>query len=56
MNKVRINNISMLNIFKNIINKKQVINEAIVPGANFIFPIAKKVTNNKLNFLIILNN
>ena len=26
-------------------NSKHVINEAIVPGANFIFPILKKVTN-----------
>ena len=43
----------MLEIFKNNIH---VINDAIVPGANLIFPILKKVTKSKLNFLIIFYN
>ena len=34
-------------------NNRQVINEATDPGANFNFPILKKVTNNKLIFLIM---
>ena len=37
-------------------NIKHVINEAIVPGAYFIFPIIKKVIKNKLNLLIIICN
>ena len=31
-------------------NNKHAINEAIVPGANLIFPTFTKVQNNKLNF------
>ena len=34
-------------------NIKQVVAEAIVPGAYFIFPILNSVKKNKLNFLII---
>ncbi len=33
---------------------KQVIKEAIVPGAYFIFPILKNVRKNKLNLLIMI--
>ena len=54
--RVQNSRITMLNKFTNSKNNKHVINEAIVPGANFIFPILKKVTKSKLNFLIIFCN
>ena len=53
INKVPKNMIVIFDMFKNNKNNKHVINEAIVPGANFIFPTLKKVIKNKLNFLII---
>jgi len=39
--------------FTNNKNNKHVMKEAIVPGANFIFPILKKVMKSKLNLFII---
>ena len=56
INKVQKNKITILNKFTNNKNNKQVMKEAIVPGANFIFPILKKVMKSKLNFLIIFYN
>ena len=43
INKVQKSKITILKKFMNNKNNKHVIKEAIVPGANFIFPILKKV-------------
>ena len=53
INKVQKNKITILNKFTNNKNNKHVIKEANVPGANFIFPILKKVMKSKLNLFII---
>ena len=37
-------------------NNRHVINDAIVPGAYFIFPMLKNVRKIKFNFLIISSN
>ena len=56
ISRVQKNKFMMLNKFMNNKNNKQVTNEAIVPGKNFISPILKKVMKSKLNFLIIFYN
>ena len=53
INNVQKNKITILVKFMNNKNNKHVINEANVPGANFIFPILKKVMKSKLNLFII---
>ena len=51
--KVDKSKINILKIFIKNKNNRHVKNEAIVPGAYFIFPILNRVKKNKLNFLII---
>ena len=54
--KVDKSKINMLKIFIKNKNNRHVKNEAIVPGAYFIFPILNRVRKNKLNSLIIFYN